>query len=54
MSSTSENYGVFYLPNGDKFVRSKGNSGALIKKDGKVYEGEEFSNGKLWVKLSCL
>lgn len=46
MSSTSENCGVFYLPNGDKFVRGKGNFGALIKKDGKVYDGE-ISNGKL-------
>lgn len=50
-SKTLENYGVFYLPNGDKFVKSKGYFGTLIKKDGKVYVGE-FVNGKLWAVFS--
>lgn len=32
--------GVFYLPNGDKFVTGKEKFGALIKKDGEVSKGK--------------
>lgn len=43
---TKKNYGIQYLPNGDKFVNGKGKFGTLIKKDGKIFDGM-FSGGKL-------
>lgn len=36
----SENSGTLYLPNGDKFISGRYHFGTLIKKDGKILDGE--------------